>query len=74
MRHDAPYLVKRLGHPIGRPEQPKRVIVEYHAYSLEDAVKWAVYEQRRSANPPEFRSWMCGSQRWIERRHQPATR
>jgi hypothetical protein len=45
-----------------------RVTVEYQAYTLEDAIHWAAYEQQRSQNPPDFRSWMIGSQRWIERR------
>lgn len=72
MRYDAPYLVKRYAHPIGRADQPMCVAVEYQAYSVEDALRWAVYEQQRSANPPDFRAWLRGSQRWIERRGQPA--
>jgi hypothetical protein len=51
-----------------------RIAVEYQAYTLEDALKWARIEQERSRTAPAWRAWMWGSQRWIERRGQPATR
>jgi hypothetical protein len=74
MRYDAPFLVMRRSHPVARPEAPMRIAVEYQAYSLAEALKWAVKEQRYSEHPPSFRAWLEGSQRWIERRDQPARR
>jgi hypothetical protein len=61
-RHDAPYLVKRFATPIGRPDSPRRIAVEYQAYTLEDATRAAIAA-----------SAVYGAV-WIDRRGQTATR
>jgi len=60
VRTDAPFLVKRYAPMMGRPESRRRVVVDYQAYSLEEALHHC-----------RHLIWNKGA-RWVERRGQPA--
>ncbi len=47
MRTDAPFIVKRLAPPIGRPNEPRRVATDHQAYSLSAALEWARDRERQ---------------------------
>lgn len=90
MRYDAPYLVKRLAHPIGRLERPRVVAVHYQTYSVEDALRVVQGEREHAAHlrariaaneyphaDQWYRdklAWLESAAFWVERRAQPATR
>jgi hypothetical protein len=69
MRHDAPFLVKRLAPMMGRRDGPRRVTVAFNAYTIQSALVAAGEDQARAARFPHWRESF-----WIERRDQPATR
>jgi len=89
MRHDAPYVVKRLAPMIGRPESPRRIRVEHAAYTMAEAIDAARGPARRRLALEGIRStegeggrrpWLDASIRelertatWIERRGKSAT-
>jgi hypothetical protein len=70
MRHDAPFVVKRLAPMIGRPDSRRRITVAYQAYRLRDALDWIRGELASLALHPQRRR----SAFWIERRGAKATR
>lgn len=88
MRHDAPFVVKRIGPMIGRPESARRIAVEHNAYTLAEALEYATAHVRRRATLAAMvareglggDAWQARTIRelertatWIERRGKSAT-
>jgi hypothetical protein len=71
MRYDAPYLVKRYGPMIGRPESARRISTAAQEYSVFEALSAAADLTMTSPRPSSRAS---RSAFWIEKRGQPATR
>ncbi len=88
MKHQAPFLVKRLAPMIGRPESARRITVAYRASTLEAAITAArdfarrrlALEGIRARDGGGGRPWLDASivelertATWIERREKSAT-
>jgi hypothetical protein len=88
MKHQAPFVVKRLAPMIGRPESARRITVTYYASTLEAAIEAAHGFTRRrlalegiraregGAGPAWLASKLLELERtatWIERRDQSAS-
>lgn len=88
MTHDAPFVVKRIAPPIGRPDERRRIAVHHGAYTLADALENARNVARRRATLKELAAkgggpaplWLALKIRelertatWIERRDATAT-
>ena len=73
MRNDAPFLVRRRAHMIGRPETAERTTVAYRAYTLEHALAWAQNERRIVVRLiAQGAPWARPARLWIEAAGQPA--
>lgn len=62
MRHDAPFLVMRLGFRVGAHTGRRRIAIAYQASTLSEALEWARTRRRVTDSV------------WIARRGQPAHR
>lgn len=87
MRHDAPFVVKRLAPPIGRAGGARRITLHGHGYTLDEAIDIARDPARRRQTLESMRErdgdphgWMttkigelARTSTWIEKRGARAT-